>query len=680
MDKIKTSKTKTKKPESPTSNNGALSHFDTNGDWCKTIIQNSPDGFLLIKLPKGNILDFNASFCNMLGYSRDELLSMNIDDLEVGFDEASDTIGKRITDIEKTGGASFETHYKRKDGKAINVAVSISYLDEGFFFCFHRDITEQKIEQKNQQKEEALKETEERYRTLIELGNKIGEAVIMLQDTEGEEGVHTYASDQWPIITGYSKEELLSMSFFDLVKPEDRQLSIERHRQKMAGKAIPDLFEFTIIRKDGKETPVEITSAVTSYQGGSINVVYIRDITERKMAEKELKKYEQLYRALFDNAPVGISEVDFSRTKCIFNDLKRQGIKDFTKYFEKNPDKIAECSESAKTVYFNPALLKINETEDEEEYNNWKIEAAKTSNVFFETMKRLMIALAKGQTRLSRKSQIITLKGNVKNTQEHIIVAPGHEDTLSRVFIYHFDITNLVAEQTARLNEQIESRIELTRALVHELKTPLTAILSSSEMLSAELEDKELLALAKNINKSGLNLDKRINELLDTAKSEIGTLKIKRHILRPLSLIQQVVEQISPEIAKKKQSLNVLIPEDLPYIWGDKDRLKQVLFNLIGNAIKFNRKKGKISLRAYQAGASIVFEVSDEGKGIIQKDHDRIFQPYYRSQSDQERFSGLGLGLALSKSLVELHQGKIWVTSERGKGATFYFSIPIRKQ
>jgi len=115
----------------------------------------------------------------------------------------------------------------------------------------------------------------------------------MLQDTEQGDAIQTFVSKEWPRITGYSKKELLGMSLFDLVHPEHRQASLERHRRKMSGESIPGLFEISIIRKDGTEVPIELTSAYTTYQGRAANVAFIRDITERKIAQQALGKLNQ---------------------------------------------------------------------------------------------------------------------------------------------------------------------------------------------------------------------------------------------------------------------------------------------------------------------------------------------------------------------------------------------------
>ncbi|MFC1846528.1 ATP-binding protein [Chloroflexota bacterium] len=244
---------------------------------------------------------------------------------------------------------------------------------------------------------------------------------------------------------------------------------------------------------------------------------------------------------------------------------------------------------------------------------------------------------------------------------------------------YSCKLEEQVEKRTAELDEQIKHRIEYSRALVHELKTPLTALISSSEMLSTNnLQDEVQKRLAKNIFRGSRSLNKRIDELLDLAKSEIGVLKIRCRLINPLKLIHEVAEDMSLAASRKGQSLILEVPKHLPLIWADKERLQQILLNLVSNAIKFNRRNGRVLLRAKEEGTSVVFDVLDEGKGISAEDMQKLFVPYYRLKSDRDRLSGLGLGLTLCKELVELHQGNIWIESEEGKGSIFSFSIPLR--
>ena len=227
------------------------------------------------------------------------------------------------------------------------------------------------------------------------------------------------------------------------------------------------------------------------------------------------------------------------------------------------------------------------------------------------------------------------------------------------------------------LETEMRRRIEFNRALVHELKTPLTPILASSDALVAEFQEGPLLSLARNINRGASNLNERIDELLDLAKGEIGMLKLELKPMDPLPLLREVAGGMVPVASSDGLSLFLKLPPSLPLVRADEARLRQIVVNLLDNAFKFTPEGGKITVGAKKRGANLIVEVQDTGCGITKEEQQRIFQPYYRLESDRERFGGLGLGLALSKTLVDLHGGKIWVKSEKGKGSTFSFSLPL---
>jgi signal transduction histidine kinase len=119
------------------------------------------------------------------------------------------------------------------------------------------------------------------------------------------------------------------------------------------------------------------------------------------------------------------------------------------------------------------------------------------------------------------------------------------------------------------------------------------------------------------------------------------------------------------------------LPSSNPVVSADRDRLRQIIQNLLNNALKFTPAGGEIIFRAREEGDNLVVEVQDTGPGISKEDQKRLFDPYYRRVEDRERLSGLGLGLALAKTLVELHGGQIWVKSKKGQGSTFGFSLPL---
>ena len=285
--------------------------------------------------------------------------------------------------------------------------------------------------------------------------------------------------------------------------------------------------------------------------------------------------------------------------------------------------------------------------------------------------------------------RIIDKSGQIRWVREGVVSVQYQGERAS--LGHALDITDRI-ESTARLQEayenekelrkeledEVNKRIEYTRALVHELKTPLTPVLFSSELLVDEITQEPLASIARNIHRGATNLNNRINELLDLARVEIGKLEITPSMVNVKLLLNNVADNLLPLLGKKDQHMERNIPDDLPEVWADQDRLQQIVMNLLINAAKFTPENGTITLSARTEGDNFIVEVKDNGVGIPKREHQRIFQPYERRLTDRQRLSGLGLGLALCKNLVELHNGKIWIDSRVGKGSTFAFSIPLK--
>ena len=227
------------------------------------------------------------------------------------------------------------------------------------------------------------------------------------------------------------------------------------------------------------------------------------------------------------------------------------------------------------------------------------------------------------------------------------------------------------------IQTELNRRVEFTRMLAHELKTPLSSILSSVEYLIEEPHDERWLDIVKTINTGASALRARIDELLDLAKGEVGILEVEAGPVDLLQMLRDEVDSVAPIAKSRGQSLQLELPPSLPLVQADSARIRQVVANLLDNALKFTPKGGKIRLRAYSRDTHLVIEVQDSGPGIAEADQSRLFEPYQRLARDKGRVSGLGLGLALSKRLVELHGGQIWVKSYLGGGALFGFSLPL---
>jgi PAS domain S-box-containing protein len=231
-------------------------------------------------------------------------------------------------------------------------------------------------------------------------------------------------------------------------------------------------------------------------------------------------------------------------------------------------------------------------------------------------------------------------------------------------------------ELRVNLQEEVENRGKYTRALVHELKTPLTAILSSSELLESDLEDNLYKSLARNIRQASLNLEQRTNDLIDLACGEIGILRVEPESLDMSKLVKQIIMEMYPLAKKGGLSIESEIDDNL-FVQGDKNRLSLVMTNLIGNAIKYT-SKGKVTIRVHSDGLdTLLIQVEDTGRGMDKEQLMNLFDPFRRKAIGGQKYSGLGVGLALCKLYIELHKGKIWVDSARDRGSTISFSLPV---
>ena len=214
----------------------------------------------------------------------------------------------------------------------------------------------------------------------------------------------------------------------------------------------------------------------------------------------------------------------------------------------------------------------------------------------------------------------------------------------------------------------------------HELRTPLQGIVGLSEAMkdrSANSQDQEDLSM---IIASGKRLNSLVNDILDFSKLKNSDIKLSQKTLSIQVLANIVLQNISPLVKGKSLTLFNEVSPNLPTVQGDENRLQQVLFNLVGNAIKFT-ETGHIKVFAQEKEKCIQVSVEDTGTGIPENKREVIFQEFEQADGSISReFSGTGLGLSISKKIIELHQGEMWVESEVGKGSTFSFTLPISKE
>ncbi|MBC8503327.1 MAG: hypothetical protein H8D34_00585 [Chloroflexi bacterium] len=221
---------------------------------------------------------------------------------------------------------------------------------------------------------------------------------------------------------------------------------------------------------------------------------------------------------------------------------------------------------------------------------------------------------------------------------------------------------------------------EFVSNVSHDLRSPLTAILGYVELLErvGPVNDKQR-SFIQRVQVSVRNITELINDLLDLGRIESG-FDERKVSLSLQNVVQYSVESFKDRIIESDHKLVMDIPENLPQIIGDSVRLRQVVDNLLGNSLRYTPNGGKISISARDENEQIILQVSDNGYGIPAVERPHIFEKFYRASNVVENISGSGLGLAIVKSIVENHNGRIWVDSVEGEGSTFTVVLPIERE
>lgn len=231
-----------------------------------------------------------------------------------------------------------------------------------------------------------------------------------------------------------------------------------------------------------------------------------------------------------------------------------------------------------------------------------------------------------------------------------------------------------VAIENARLFQQSDQIADV----VHELRTPLTSIVGYSKLLLAtELDPQTRSQFLEVINREATRLGDMVNDFLDLARLESGRARLAYQPVDMRKVIDDAAAVIQPQAEENGLTLLLDVPPELPPILGDAQRMKQVLLNLASNAVKYNRESGQVRIVASVRGETIRIAVEDTGRGIRPEDMDKLFDKFRRIEEAESAAKGTGLGLPITKQLIELHGGQIEVTSERGVGSTFAFTLPI---
>jgi PAS domain S-box-containing protein len=245
------------------------------------------------------------------------------------------------------------------------------------------------------------------------------------------------------------------------------------------------------------------------------------------------------------------------------------------------------------------------------------------------------------------------------------------------------DITEKKRYET-RLTELDRIKSDFVSNVSHELRTPLTAIKGSLDNMldgiTGPLTEKQVRYLGR-IKSNADRLGRLITDLLDLSKIEAGKIELRPALLPVHLLVAEVVEVLRSLAEEKFITLRVVCVDEKTQVWGDRDKVVQILMNLIGNAVKFTPAQGEVKIVIEKCDAEWVkLSVADSGPGIGADEAPKIFDKFYQvEQANRQKTRGTGLGLTICKALVEMHRGEIWIESDIGKGSIFSFTLPVRR-
>jgi signal transduction histidine kinase len=233
-----------------------------------------------------------------------------------------------------------------------------------------------------------------------------------------------------------------------------------------------------------------------------------------------------------------------------------------------------------------------------------------------------------------------------------------------------------VAQELRRRAELVaEARAEVLGVVAHDLRNPLSLIVTTTELLQEEdLEAERRRKVLEIAMRAGKQMNRLIGDLLDTVQLESGRLSLVLDNVDVVALFNQLEETFRPLAARRGIELTAKLPADGVIVRADEFRLSQVMGNLLGNAIKFTPDGGMVTFSARRDGAEVIFEVTDTGPGIPADQVSHLFEQFWQARKNDKR--GVGLGLTIAKGIVDAHGGRIWVNSTPGAGTTFLFAIP----
>jgi len=607
----------------------------------RTIVETAVDGIITID-SKGIIRDFNHAAETIFGWQSHEVVGNNVNMLMPEPQRGQHDSYLRnylISGDAKIIGAGREVIGQRKDGSSFPLRLAIgeaALQNNTLFVGFITDISQRK------QMEEALSNSEQQYRSLI--GNLPGIAFRCRFDQDWS---MLFVSNAVERLTGWAPDDFIqgNKTFAQLIHPDDTEWT-SRKVSEMLATDMAYMIEYRIIDRSGKERWVSESASGVRGEDGEIKWIdgVIIDITENKQRNAE---FEGVVNAI--GRSLAVVEFDLNGTIMHAN----QNFLDITGY------RLDEL------VNRKHAVLCSKTESNSAEYL-----------AFWETLRKGIHTSGDFQ-RFGKNGKEIWIHGSYNP----IFDPDGHP---YKIIKFASDLSERHAmEQDLRVakikaEHAAAAKNTFLANMSHEIRTPMNAILGFTDVLLNEPVSDSQRRHLTTVRNSARSLLTLLNDILDTAKLEHGSVELEVRDFSLREVCMQVMATLRINAQTKALPLILDYPDSVPeFFQGDALRIQQILLNLIGNAIKFT-EHGEVTLHVNQQDACIHLIVQDTGIGIAPDRLNHIFDPFAQADASMSRrFGGTGLGTTISRQLIELMGGRIWVESELHVGSQFHVELPL---
>jgi PAS domain S-box-containing protein len=643
-------------------------------------IEGAPIGMALVALD-GRFVRVNNAYCEIVGYTADEMTRLRFGDIthpdEVDEDvEASHRLARG-----EVPRLQLDKRYVRKDGVVIDIRLSASVLRDRdgaarYFITQVEDITERK------RADRQLRFSEARFSGMISIA---ADAIISIDEDQRI----TLFNDGAERIFGYARSEVLGTPL-DVLIPERFRAGHRTHVARFATGPVgarqvgERLATITGRRKSGEEFPAEAAISKLELDGNPVYTVVLRDVTERRRVDKE-------QRLLADAGAVLASSLDYEQTLvtvgqlvvreladwCIVDLLEEPGRPRRVKIVCADPSQASLAAEletlsiDRQRPYLLRPLYETRRPYLRDRVTPADLMAASQSPEHLRLLRAVDPRSVMGLPLLAR-GELIGVLVLVSTTPAHVYTPDDLRFAAALADRAALAIENgrlyLAALQATRLREQVLG------VVAHDLRNPLGAISIQADALRRRDPERRNQRPREVILRAANRMNRLIQDLLDVSLVEAGQLGLALARVSPAQLLADTVEEQRSLAASASLEVHLDVACELPEIWADPHRLIQVLENLIGNAIKFVPADGRIAVGAAPRDDDVMFWVADTGPGISPAEMSRIFDPFWQAKKGDRR--GVGLGLPITRGIVEAHGGRIWVESTPGRGSIFFFTIP----